>query len=88
MNVIKSDILPPNTMIVSEDIYQALTETPTEAAGRVTAQALELQRLWEGLRAAVAGAGAVEAKVPEFVLYGARTGRMPTQPQFQEFPKK
>jgi len=65
MNVIKSDILPPNTIIVSEDIYQALTETPTETAGRVTAQALELQRVWEALKFALAGANPKRAQLPK-----------------------
>lgn len=90
MNVIKSDVLPPNTIIVSEDLYQALTETPTEAAVRQTTQALELQRVWEALKFAIAGANPKRAQLPEFVMpsHLSPTGRLPTKPLFQELPKK
>lgn len=49
--VYKNDMLPPNTLMVSPDVYEKLTETPEQRQAREDAFAAQLKNLDDLMRA-------------------------------------
>lgn len=71
VQIVKNDWLPPNTMMVSPDVYEALTETPEQAAQKLVQFKTQVDKFQELLKA--------RGLSP--------TGCKPSDPQFQELPK-
>lgn len=70
--VYKADILPPNTLMVSPDVYERLTETPEQRQAREHRATEAFKHLAEQMKA----------------LGLSPTGRSVTgQPNFQDLPK-
>jgi hypothetical protein len=70
--VYKADILPPNTIMVSADVYEKLTETPEQRQARENAFKAHLDRFTELM--------AARGLSP--------TGRTRTgEPNYQDLPK-